>query len=119
MGQKRFHILKHVPVVQSLRFVQNVQGVQTRILFLSGGNSRGTVFHKFQDYEAFLSLLAGAKERHRIKVFGFCLMANHFHSVLKPPHAHAMNQFPQWLLTAMCAAIERTPGEKYERRSKH
>jgi putative transposase len=34
-------------------------------------NGRATVFHKPQDYEAFLTLLAEAKQRHRVKLFGF------------------------------------------------
>jgi len=35
------------------------------------GHGRATVFHKPQDYEAFLSLLADAKKRHRMKLLGF------------------------------------------------
>src|SRR5206468_11945695 len=34
---------------------------------INRGNGRTTVFHKPQDYEAFLSLPAEAKERHRVK----------------------------------------------------
>lgn len=64
------------------------------------GNGRGTVFHKTQDYEAFLSLLAEAKKRHRVKLFGFCLMPNHFHLVVEPAHQTALSQFMQWLLTS-------------------
>ena len=50
---------------------------------INRGNGRATVFHKAQDYEAFLSLLSEAKKRHRVKIFGFCLMPNHFHLVLE------------------------------------
>ena len=46
---------------------------------INRGNGRGEVFHKSQDYEAFLSLLATAKARHPVKLFGFCLMPNHCH----------------------------------------
>jgi putative transposase len=46
---------------------------------LNRGNGRGEVFHKSQDYKAFLSLLTTAKARHLVKLFGFCLMPNHFH----------------------------------------
>jgi putative transposase len=44
---------------------------------INRGNGRATVFHKSQDYEAFVSLLAEAKRRHPVKLFGFCLMPNH------------------------------------------
>ena len=67
---------------------------------INRGNGRSTVFHKPRDYEAFLSLLAEAKKRHPIKLFGFCLMPNHFHLVLEPAHHTALSQFMQWLLTS-------------------
>jgi putative transposase len=47
-------------------------------------------FHKSQDYQAFLSLLAEAKKRHRVKIFGFCLMPNHFHFLLEPAYENAL-----------------------------
>ena len=53
---------------------------------INRGNGRATVFHKNQDYEAFLSLLGDAKGRHPVKIFAFCLMPNHFHFVLEPSH---------------------------------
>ena len=62
---------------------------------INRGNDRTTVFHKTQDYEAFLSLLIEAKKRHRVKMFGFCLMPNHFHLVLEPAHQTALSQFMQ------------------------
>lgn len=67
---------------------------------INRGNGRVTVFHKPQDYEAFLSLLGEAKKRHRLKLFGFCLMPNHFHLVVEPAHETALSQFMQWLLTS-------------------
>ena len=62
---------------------------------INRGNGRATVFHKSQDYEAFLFLLAEAKKRYRVKLFGFCLMPNHFHLVLEPAHQTALSQFMQ------------------------
>ena len=67
---------------------------------INRGNGRTTVFHKLQDYEAFLSLLQEAKKRQAVKIFGFCLMPNHFHAVLEPAHQAALSQFMQWLLTS-------------------
>ena len=70
----------------------------TRITSLIAAIGRTTVFHKSQDYEAFLSLLSEAKKRHPVKIFGFCLMPNHFHFVLEPAHENTLSQFMQWLL---------------------
>lgn len=67
---------------------------------INRGNGRATVFHKSQDYEAFLSLLNEAKRRHPVKLFGFSLMPNHFHFVMEPAHENALSQFMQWLLTS-------------------
>jgi putative transposase len=67
---------------------------------INRGNGRVTVFHKPQDYESFLSLLAEAKKRQQVKLFGFCLMPNHFHLVVEPAHPSALSQFMQWLLTS-------------------
>jgi putative transposase len=36
----------------------------------------------------------------RVKLFGFCLMPNHFHFVMEPAHENALSQFMQWLLTS-------------------
>ncbi len=62
---------------------------------INRGNGRATVFHKCQDYEAFLSLLGDAKERHPVKILAFCLMPNHF--ALERSHEKALSQFMQRL----------------------
>jgi putative transposase len=67
---------------------------------INRGNDRATVFHKAQDYEAFLTMLAIAKARHPIKVLAFTLMPNHFHFVLEASHQNSLSQFMQWLLTS-------------------
>jgi putative transposase len=66
---------------------------------INRGNGRAAIFHRNQDYEAFLSLLPAAKARHPVKLLAFCLMPNHFHLVLEPAHTTALSQFTQWLLT--------------------
>ena len=45
-----------------------------------------TIFHKAQDYQAFLSILALAKARHPVKMFAFSLMPNHFHFLIEASH---------------------------------
>ena len=67
---------------------------------INRGNGRATVFHKSQDYEAFVSVMALAKSRHPVKIFAFSLMPNHFHFVLEALHQRSLSQFMQWLLTS-------------------
>jgi REP-associated tyrosine transposase len=50
--------------------------------------------------QAFLDLLIAAKRKYPIKVFGFCLMPNHFHAVLQPAHPDALSPFMQWWMTS-------------------
>jgi putative transposase len=57
-------------------------------------------FHKAQDYQAFLSILALAKARHPVKLFAFSLMPNHFHFVIESSHQQSLSRFMQWLLTS-------------------
>ena len=66
---------------------------------INRGNGGATVFHKDNDYQAFLDLLAVAKSKYPMKVLGFCLMPNHFHFVLQPLTANALSSFMQWWLT--------------------
>ena len=46
---------------------------------LNRGNARGDVFHKDDDFAAFVELMARANERLAMRVVGYCLMTNHFH----------------------------------------
>jgi hypothetical protein len=36
------------------------------------------------DYEAFMDLILDAKERVAVELFGFCLMTNRWHLVVRP-----------------------------------
>ena len=67
---------------------------------INRGNGRATIFHKAQDYQAFLSILALAKARHPVKLFAFSLMPNHFHFVIEASHQQSLSRFMQWLLTS-------------------
>jgi REP-associated tyrosine transposase len=48
------------------------------------GNNRQDVFRKPADYAAFLAALAELKERKPFRLYGYCLMSNHFHLLLRP-----------------------------------
>ena len=67
---------------------------------INRGNGHARVFHKPRDYDAFLDLLAQARRRYAVKIFGFCLMPNHFHLVIEPETTLALSHFMQWLMTA-------------------
>jgi putative transposase len=67
---------------------------------LNRGNGRQEVFHKEKDYEAFMILLREGKERHPVKVFGYCLMPNHFHLVVRSEHGGKLSRWMQWVMTS-------------------
>jgi putative transposase len=67
---------------------------------LNRGNGRAEVFHKPEDYDAFLRLMAEGCERLPMRILGFCLMPNHFHLVLRPYDDGDLGRWMQWLMTA-------------------
>jgi putative transposase len=67
---------------------------------LNRGNARAEVFHKRDDYAAFLQLFPKAVERLPIRILAFCLMPNHFHFVLQPYEDGDLGRFMQWLMTS-------------------
>jgi putative transposase len=67
---------------------------------LNRGSARAEVFHKDEDYTAFVRLLPLAMERLPTRLLGFCLMPNHFHPVLWPHKDGDLGRFTQWLLTS-------------------
>ncbi len=58
------------------------------------------MFHKPEDYDAFVDLLALACDRLRMRVFGWCLMPNHFHLVVRPYADDDLGRWMQWLMTS-------------------
>ena len=64
---------------------------------LNRGNGRLRVFHKPGDYQAFLDLLILGKERANVEVFGFCLMPNHWHLVLRPQRPGDLAGYLSWV----------------------
>ena len=64
---------------------------------LNRGNGRMGIFRKPGDYQAFMELLLDAKERAAVELFGFCLMPNHWHLVLRPKGAGDLAAYLSWL----------------------
>lgn len=54
---------------------------------INRGNNRQDVFHKPADFQAFLTALAELKERKPFELYGYCLLNNHFHLLLRPTGA--------------------------------
>jgi putative transposase len=67
---------------------------------LNRGNARQEVFHKDDDYAAFLKLLCQANERVPMRLLAYCLMPNHFHLVLWPRGDGHVSRWMQWLMTS-------------------
>jgi len=51
---------------------------------INRGNNRQPVFQKKGDFEAFLKALAELKERKPFELYGYCLLNNHFHLLIRP-----------------------------------
>src|SRR3990172_7915988 len=67
---------------------------------INRGNGRAELFHKEDDYAAFVRLVEEACERLPMRVLAYCLMPNHFHLALWPHGDGDLGRWMQWLLTA-------------------
>lgn len=67
---------------------------------INRGNGRQQVFHKDQDYQAFVKLLGEAGERIPVTLLAYCLMPNHFHLLVKPNSGAELSRWMQWLMTS-------------------
>ena len=65
---------------------------------INRGNGRRDVFHKGDDYEAFLKALGHACVEVPMPVLGFCLMPNHFHLVVRPTNDGDLSKWMHWVL---------------------
>ena len=66
---------------------------------INRGNNRQDVFRRPRDFEAFLAALAGLKERKPFELYGYCLLNNHFHLLMRPTGA-AVSRIMQSLLVS-------------------
>jgi putative transposase len=67
---------------------------------INRGNGRQEVFHKPEDYAAFIELLKEALDRYAVGVYAWCLMPNHFHLLVQPERAEYLSAWMQWLMTS-------------------
>jgi putative transposase len=64
---------------------------------LNRGNARMRIFHKPDDYRAFIDLMVDALKRVDMRVLGFCLMPNHWHMVLWPKGNEDLSDYVAWI----------------------
>ena len=67
---------------------------------INRGNNRQDVFHKPDDFQAFLKALVELKERKPFALYGYCLMNNHFHLLLRPTGDATISRIMQSLLVS-------------------
>ena len=79
---------------------------------LNRGNARATVFHKPDDYDAFLDLMAESSVRTPMRILVYCLMPNHFHLSLL---ARGDGDVSRWMHSLMTTHVRRHLGRYRER----
>ena len=60
---------------------------------------RSTLFETAEDYTAFERVLDSAVTRHRVSLFAYCVMPNHWHLLLSANVDGALSRFMHWLTT--------------------
>jgi putative transposase len=65
---------------------------------LNRGNGRQKIFHGAGDYDAFERVLAEAMGRYPVGLFGYCLMPNHWHLIVRPRGDRDLPAFMRWLM---------------------
>ena len=64
---------------------------------LNRGNLRAEIFHKEEDFSAFERILNEGLDLHRVELFSYQLMPNHYHLVLRPLVDGEMSRFMGWV----------------------
>ena len=77
---------------------------------MNRGNRRADVFHKPADYDAFVEAIADARRHVPLDLFGYCLMPNHFHLVLRPHEDGDLGLWMRRLLTTHAKRYHRHYG---------
>jgi REP element-mobilizing transposase RayT len=79
------------------------------------GMSRGVdgldIFRSVEDYAHFLLLLLVAQQKFGLRIYGYCLMPNHFHLLVRTPSAN-ISEAMQWLLGCYAASFNRKYGRR-------
>jgi putative transposase len=57
------------------------------------GNDRRVIFADDERFRAFLQMLEDRKAQTGIRIYGYCLIPNHFHQILEPTEPDAVSAF--------------------------
>jgi putative transposase len=77
---------------------------------LNRGNNRAAVFFTPEDFRAFLAALAKTQRRYPFRLYGYCLLTNHFHLLLAPEPGVAISRVFQSLTVAHTRRYHRDRG---------
>ena len=75
---------------------------------INRGNNRQAVFFEDADYRAFLAALGQTQLRYPFRLFGYCLMTNHFHLLLQPEAGQSISRILQSVTVAHTWRCHRT-----------
>jgi putative transposase len=67
---------------------------------INRGNNQQPVFHAESDYVAFLQAIADLKDRKAFDLYGYCLMGNHIHLLVRPREKNSISRIVQSLLVS-------------------
>ena len=76
---------------------------------MNRGDHQEVIFCDDDDRQLFLSTLAEGCQKTSFHVHSFCLMSNHFHLVVEPPHANLVEGM-KWLLGVDTSRYRLTAG---------
>jgi putative transposase len=76
------------------------------------GVERRRLFFEPADYQAFVSLLAKAKERWPVRIFGVCIMPNHYHLLVQPVADGALSAYFHWVQGCYACDFRAQTGSK-------
>ena len=77
---------------------------------MNRGNNRARVFFAADDYRTFLEALAKTQQRYPFRLYGYCLMTNHFHLLLAPEAGVSISRVLQSLTVATHLALSSERG---------
>jgi putative transposase len=83
------------------------------------GNNRRTLFEEKKDYECFMAILDEGKIREGIQIFHYCLMANHYHFLVRSETAEALPRYMHWIQLGYARYFKKchdTTGHVFEER---
>jgi putative transposase len=89
---------------------------------LNRGNGRMGIFRRPGDYQAFVDLMIDAKRHAKVDIYGYCVMPNHWHLVLRPHGDGDLAAYFSWLTNTHVKRYRshypRTSGHLYQGRFK-